>query len=80
MITVYACPRSVVDRVFVRGSIEIEIVMGKRSDLSGLGDNLANSIVLVLFCLENVQFRGTSASILASTVDRTWMVRVGTRT
>jgi len=74
MITVYACPRSVVDRVFVRGSIEIEIVMGKRSDLSGLGDNLANSIVLVLFCLENVQFRGASASILASTVDRTWMV------
>ena len=54
MITVDACPRSVVDRMFIWGSVEIEIVMGKRSDLGGLGDNLAISIVFVLFRLKNV--------------------------
>jgi len=74
MIRVDACARSVVDGVFVWGGVQIEIVMEKWSDLSGLGDNLAISVVLVLFCLENVEFRGASASILASVIDRTWMV------
>lgn len=52
--------------------------MGKRSDLGGLGDDLALCIVLVFFCFKNIEFGGTSASILASGVDGAWMVRIGT--